>query len=78
MHSKQAEMVDLPDGSKCDRRKVAYNLRQNPGDARVFHAVDRQYIKQPDGSLRRVGRKMTREDRKEEKRIKREMKRRAN
>ena len=77
MSSKQAEIVELLDGSKVDRRKMVFTLRPDPGDARVLHAVDCRYIRQPDGSLRRVGFKQTREDRKEEKRNKREAKRRT-
>jgi hypothetical protein len=71
MHSKQATIVELPDGSKADRTKVAFNLAQDERNKNILHATDRRYIRQPDGSLRRVGHKMTRDDRREAKRMRR-------
>ena len=60
--------VRLPDGRIVDRSRVCFTLRSDVRDPSILYSHDCAYKKQPDGSLRRVVKKMTKKERRQNKR----------
>ncbi len=61
------DQVQLPDGRCIDRTRVAFSLRPDSRNPSIFYATDRAYKRAPDGSLHRVHKKLTKKERKREK-----------
>ena len=61
--------VQLDNGKFSDRDKVVFLLKADARDKTVLHASDRAYKQLPDGSLRRTIPKMTKAERKQNKKI---------
>ena len=70
--SKQATMIKLDDGKVVNRDKVLFLLTPSPTNPQMLNASDRSYLVGQDGSYRRLGTKLTRDERKEMKKERRE------
>ena len=65
-------LVKLDNGKTAKRDKVVFTLKSDSEHKNILHASDRAYKIDAKGTLRRVGVKMSKADRRAEKRDKRE------
>ena len=65
----QKTLARISDGTEIDRTRVCFLLKESPFKAGMLTASDHTtYSRQPDGSLRRITPKETRQERRERKR----------